>query len=334
MTKSLQMLKISSLYFGYNPNNLVLEDINLAIKKGEHVGIIGESGCGKSTLLELIYGILQPINGSISWKNSQILGPEYHLVPGEPFIKYLAQDFDLMPYTSVSSNIGNFLSNFFPEEKQERIQELLEVIEMTTFADTHTRYLSGGQKQRVALARALAKEPEILLLDEPFSHIDNFKKSGLRRNLFKYLKERKITCLIATHDITDILSYTDLSIVLRKGKLVAHAKTPVLYQQPKNRYVASLFGEVNELPLHYFSVDALKNQIILLYPNELIVVPSSLCKVFVKNSYFKGPSYCLEATTADATHTIFFEHRTSLPEGESCYLSVDKALFLTRTLLV
>ncbi len=326
------MLKIKNLSFGYAPDTFVLQDINLEIIQGTHIGVIGESGCGKSTLLELIYGLLQPTSGIISWKNIQLLGPDYYLVPGEPFMKYLAQDFDLMPYTSVATNIGKYLSSFFPEEKKRRIAELLEVIEMSAYADTHVRYLSGGQKQRVALARALAKEPELLLLDEPFSHIDNFKKNSLRRNLFKYLKKQHVTCLIATHDTTDILSYTDSSIVLRNGQLIEHTETTTLYQQPRNRYVASLFGEVNELPFYLFSENALANQNILLYPNEIHIVDASSCKVLVKKSYFKGDCFFIEAETHCKNHSVFFEHHTALPEEETCYLSADKTLYISRTL--
>src|SRR5690606_26315476 len=180
-----------------------------SLQKGNNLAIIGESGCGKSTILKLIYGLYDLNQGSIFWNDIQVLGPKFNLIPGMEFMKYLAQDFDLMPFITVAENIGKYLSNFYPEEKKQRIEELLELVEMTAFRDIKAKYLSGGQMQRVALARVLALEPEVLLLDEPFSHIDNFRKNSLRRNLFAYLKQKNITTLVATHDSTDVLSFAD-----------------------------------------------------------------------------------------------------------------------------
>jgi len=178
------MLQVHKLSFGYSEKNLVLNNFNFSLKKGEHLCVMGESGCGKSTLLKLIYGLLDVNKGSIFWDEKQVLGPAFHLVPGMDFFKYVAQDFDLMPYTSVAENISKFLSRFHPEESEKRTNELLEVIEMTDFKNNKVKNLSGGQKQRVAIGRALAKEPELLLLDEPFGQIDNFKKIVYEENYF------------------------------------------------------------------------------------------------------------------------------------------------------
>ena len=177
------MLKIYLNNFSYL-NDSILENIDFELEKGAQLSLIGESGCGKSTLLKLIYGLLDCDNGTFFWNDIQILGPKYNLVPGMPFMKYLAQDFDLMPFITVGENVGKFLSNFYPKEKQNRIDELLELVEMTEFKHIKAKFLSGGQMQRVALARVLAQEPEVLLLDEPFSHIDNFRKNDLRRKIF------------------------------------------------------------------------------------------------------------------------------------------------------
>ena len=188
------MLELKNISFTYI-DNVVIEDVSFVIKKGENIALIGESGCGKSTLLKLIYGLYDLDKGVISYKDKIILGPKYNLIPGEDYIKYLAQDFDLMPYISVEENVGKFLSNIYRDKKKARVQELLEMVEMTEFAKVKAKYLSGGQQQRVALARVLALEPEILLLDEPFSQIDTFRKNALRRNLFRYLKEKQIKAI-------------------------------------------------------------------------------------------------------------------------------------------
>ena len=130
------MLKVQNIFFSYSKNKTILDNFSFNLKEGEHLCIMGESGCGKSTLLKVIYGLLDLQKGTIFWKETQVLGPKKHLVPGMGFFKYVAQDFDLMPYISVSENIKKFLSRFYPEESEARTQELLEVIEMKAFKNT------------------------------------------------------------------------------------------------------------------------------------------------------------------------------------------------------
>jgi len=156
------MLQVKTISFGYTDKRII-HDIDFTINKGKNIAVLGESGCGKSTLLKLIYGLYDLDQGQIFWEDKEVTGPKFNLVPGMPFMKYLAQDFDLMPYVTVAENVGKFLSNFYPEEKKQRIQELLEIVEMTEYADVKAKFLSGGQQQRVALARVLALEPEVLL---------------------------------------------------------------------------------------------------------------------------------------------------------------------------
>ena len=198
------MLKINALSYAYGTNT-VLEDISFELPKGGHLALMGESGSGKSTLLKAIYGLLHIEQGEIFWDNHKILGPNYNLIPGEDYMKYVSQTLDLMPFTTVVENIGEHLSVFNEDGQQERIQELLEVTQMEPFAHVKVKNLSGGQQQRVAIAKALAQEPDILLLDEPFSSIDQFKKNTLRQLLFPYLKEKGITVINATHDPDDVL---------------------------------------------------------------------------------------------------------------------------------
>lgn len=307
------MLKVQNVSFSYLKNTPILKDVSFEIPEGTHISLIGESGCGKSTLLKLIYGLHDLNSGEIFWKDSQVLGPAYNLVPGHDRMKYLAQDFDLMPYITVSENIGKYLSNFYPEEKQARIAELLDMVEMTAFANVKAKLLSGGQQQRVALAKAMANEPEVLLLDEPFSQIDNFRKNTLRRNLFTYLKKKNITCIVATHDRTDALSFADMTLVLKQGKLVAHETPKKLYENPTNKYVASLFGEVNELRASLFPNRETSEKTILIYPHQLKISETSTFKVIVQQSYFKGSHYLVLAKYDEKL--VFFESLVGFEVG-------------------
>ncbi|MBC8756980.1 ABC transporter ATP-binding protein [Kordia sp. YSTF-M3] len=314
------MLKVQNVSFSYLKNTPILKHVSFEIPKGTHVSLIGESGCGKSTLLKLIYGLHDLNAGEIFWKDSQVLGPAYNLVPGHDRMKYLAQDFGLMPYITVAENIGSYLSNFFPEEKTARTAELLAMVEMSAFANVKAKLLSGGQLQRVALAKAIAREPEVLLLDEPFSQIDNFRKNTLRRNLFAYLKKKNITCIVATHDRTDALSFANMTLVLKQGQLVAQGTPKDLYKHPTNKYVASLFGEVNELPASAFPNMETTQETILVYPHQLKVDETSDFKVTVQQSYFKGSHYLISAKHKGTE--VFFESLVDFEIGVMVGLKV------------
>src|SRR5690554_3532188 len=117
------MLQVKNIFFSY-ATETTISSVDFVLEKGQNLAIIGESGCGKSTLLQLIYGLYDLDQGEIFWNENQVLGPKFHLVPGMPYMKYLAQDFDLMPYITVAENVGKYLSNFYPEEKKARISEL------------------------------------------------------------------------------------------------------------------------------------------------------------------------------------------------------------------
>ena len=304
-------VKIDTFAYAEKP---VLNNLDFKVKPGKHISILGESGCGKSTLLKIIYGLLHVEHGTIFWKEQELLGPEFNLVPGEAFIKYLAQDFDLMPFISVADNIGKHLSRRFMQQRQERIEELLEVVDMTAFADVHVKLLSGGQKQRVALARAIAKEPELLLLDEPFSHIDNFRRNALRRNLYAYLKKEGITCITATHDSEEALSFSDEIKMMRDGTFIQTATPEALFQNPKDAYVASFFGDINELEI--------EGKMLLVMPHQLkISQDETAIQVGVLKSYFKGSYYLVEALFKN--QKIYFNTAIPVENGENIFLKLE-----------
>ena len=305
------MLEVLNINFSYL-KEITISNCNFTLQKGKTLAVIGESGCGKSTLLKLVYGLYDLDSGEINWNGISVLGPKFNLIPGMDTMKYLAQDFDLMPFISVAENVGKYLSNIYPETKNARINELLEIVEMQEFASVKAKYLSGGQMQRVAIARVLALEPELLLLDEPFSHIDYFRKNSLRRKLFAYLKQKEITCIVATHDSTDVLSFADEVLVMKAGNVVEEGTPDSIYKCPKNLYVASLFGDVNEIKID--------GKVQLLYPHQLIVVAHSSLKVKVCNSFFRGNTYLIKARHAKGN--LFFESDLDYP--------IDTILFLEK----
>jgi ABC-type Fe3+/spermidine/putrescine transport system ATPase subunit len=314
------MLRVEDVSFSYDKLQ-VLESINLRIQRGEHVAIIGESGCGKSTLLKLIYGLMDLEQGEIFWDDEPILGPAHNLVPGAPYMKYLSQDFDLMPFTSVSENISQYLSVFYPSELKERTQELLEMIELTEFANKKVKTLSGGQQQRVALARVLAQKPEVLLLDEPFGHIDNFLKNSLRRNIFNYLKENRITTITATHDVNDVLPFADRAVVLRDKEIIARARPMELYRNPRSLYVASLFGDASLISIDVLKTYANTKRKIIVYAHEFRLSASSGLKVTVEKAYPMGSHY-LTQSFGPENEVIFFNAEQLLPNGKVVFLNV------------
>ena len=302
------MLQVKNVTFGYSKTK-ILKAINFNVKAGENLAIIGESGCGKSTLLKLIYGEYDLKEGQIFWKDDEILGPKYNLVIGYDFMKYVTQEFDLMPFITVAENIGKHLSNFFPEEKQRRTNELIKVVELEAFATTKVKNLSGGQKQRVAIARALANQPEIILLDEPFSHIDNFKKQSLRRSVFKYLKEKNISCIVATHDKNDVLGFADEIMVLNDSKIIAKDAPQKLYNNPKLPLIASFFDEFNLIEPYG-----------IVYAHQLKIVEHSNLNAVVQTTYFNGNYWLIEAI--HNSETILINHNCELAKGCSIQFKI------------
>ncbi|AFL80619.1 ABC-type spermidine/putrescine transport system, ATPase component [Aequorivita sublithincola DSM 14238] len=317
------MLKVEINSFSYSEKT-ILKDIDFTLKPGEHLSILGESGCGKSTLLHLVYGLLHLELGSIYFNDKKLLGPTKTLIPGESFMKLVAQEFNIMPFTTVTENLGSHLSGLEEEKDAQRIDELLEVVEMEAFKNTLVKNLSGGQKQRVALAKALANTPEILLLDEPFSNIDTFRKNKLQRKIFSYLKENNISCITATHDSDEALAFSDHILMLKNGTKELFGTPEFIYKNVSTEYQAGFFGEANLLPNNLFSTENSSEEIIV-FPHQLkISEEKTQLKVSVKKSYFKGNHYLIESDFKDKT--IFFNNQFPLKKGTICRLKISEMI--------
>lgn len=307
------MLQLIEINFAFAKAE-TLKNISLEIEQGTHVAVIGESGCGKSTLLDITYGLLQAKSGQVLWNNEELLGANHHLVPGHPMMKYVPQEFDLMPFTTVFDNVGEHLSIQI-DDRSERIAQLLDVVDMSDFKDRKVKTLSGGQKQRVAIAKALAQEPQLLLLDEPFSHIDNFRKNALRRKLFAYLTDNNISCLVATHDRDDVLSFCHKTVIMRKGEIIDYRNTKEVYEQPLSAYTASLFDEVNFIPQEWLDV----SKDLVLYPHQLVIAKNGF-EVQVKQSFFQGGDYLILAIKDQKE--VFFRSKNSIIKDKWIVLNI------------
>ncbi|MEH6764287.1 MAG: ABC transporter ATP-binding protein [Aequorivita antarctica] len=317
------MLKVEIDSFSYSEKN-ILKDIRFRLKPGEHLSILGESGCGKSTLLHLVYGLLHLEYGNIYFNAKKLLGPTNTLIPGEPFMKIVAQEFNIMPFITVAENLGSHLSRLDEKKDEKRIDELLEVVEMEAFKNTLVKSLSGGQKQRVALAKALANEPEILLLDEPFSNIDVFRKNKLQRKIFNYLKQNNISCITATHDSDEALAFSDHILMLKDGIEEMSGTPEFIYKNVSTEYQAGFFGEANLLPKNLFSSEETSEETII-FPNQLkISEEKTKLEATVKNSFFKGIFYLIEADFNGKT--IFFNNPLPLKKEKLCWLKVSKKI--------
>lgn len=303
------MLSIKNLHFSYG-STAVLTNINFEVQPGTLTALLGESGSGKSTLLQLIYGHYDLNAGEINYKNQPILGPKFNLIPGDDRFKYVAQDFGLMPYSTVAENVGKYLSNVHPEKKRSRVMELLEVVGMTDFAAVKPQFLSGGQQQRVALAKALALSPEVILLDEPFSQLDTYRSAQLKRQLFSYFRANNIACVMATHQGEDVLSYADQVVVLKAGKQLLAMNPRLAYHNPPSAYVANLFEETNVLQWEWFG-KGMQGKV-LVYPHLLYVSNQGMA-VVVTQVYFKGSHYLVQAKNAQGVEVLFVHHLALAP---------------------
>ena len=282
------MLQVESIFFRHS-NDFELQDVSFEVPLGHVLGLIGESGCGKSTLLDLIHGEYDLNKGTIKWNNQPIKGPSHQLISGHEDFKYVTQDSDLMPYISVLDNIIKPLSRQHLEDNIKTAEKLLEVVDLSLFKDQLVKTLSGGQRQRVAIAKALAKTPKLLLLDEPFSHIDNFLKQDIRRKLFSYLKEVNCSCIIATHDANDILPYADEIAVLKQGKLISKDAPDSLYNCSNDTYTSGLLSVCNSIEGKW--VDKQLKGNIIVYPHEMELIESNSGDISINDIYFHGHYY-------------------------------------------
>ncbi len=218
----------------------VLEEVSFDLHEGEVLALVGESGAGKSTLLNLLAGLAEPDGGEITLHGEDVTDYARRLVPGHPAVKLVPQDYRLFPNVSLRENVAYALRAYNSEYKTFRTNQLLETCGLLDVADRKPREVSGGEQQRTALARALAEKPALLLLDEPFSHLDALHRQALRRTVLGLVRYEGVGCVLVTHDLLDALTAADRVGVLRDGRLLQLAPPADLLRHPADEYVKAL----------------------------------------------------------------------------------------------
>lgn len=220
-----------------------LRSLNLDIQNGEFLTLLGPSGCGKTTLLRLLSGFETPDSGQILLNGKDIT----HLAPEQRHLNLVFQNYALFPHMSVYENIafGLQCQKRPKTEIKERVETMMQRVQIAEFAERKPHQLSGGQQQRVAIARAAVNEPLVLLLDEPFSALDYHLRKNMRIELKSLQRRLKITFIFVTHDQEEALSMSDRVVVMNRGRIEQIGNPRDLYEEPTNLFVAKFIGEAN-----------------------------------------------------------------------------------------
>ena len=243
MNNDLLVLKNITKSFG---KSVVIDNLDLTIKRGTMVTLLGPSGCGKTTVLRLVAGLENPTSGQIFIDGEDVTKSSIQ----NRDICIVFQSYALFPHMSIGDNVGYGLrmQNVSKEERKKRIKEALELVDLAGFEDRYVDQISGGQQQRVALARALVLKPKVLLFDEPLSNLDANLRRAMREKIRELQQSLGITSLYVTHDQTEAFAVSDEVIVMNKGKIMQKAPAKELYQRPNSLFLANFMGESSILP--------------------------------------------------------------------------------------
>lgn len=223
-----------------------VSDLSFSVREGELLTILGPSGCGKTTALRLIAGLERPTEGTVTVRDESVAGDGF-VKPEQRDVGLVFQEFALFPHMSVRENIAFGIDDWDADERRERVDTLLSLVDLEAKGDEYPENLSGGQRQRVALARSLAPEPDVVLLDEPFSNLDVDLRVRMREEVRDILKSAGVTAISVTHDQEEGLSISDRVAVMRNGSIEQIGHPEEVFQRPKSRFVAEFLGNASFL---------------------------------------------------------------------------------------
>lgn len=241
----MKLLEFENITMDYGNNIEVISNLSFDVQKGQIFTLLGPSGCGKSTILRLVAGLETANSGTIKIDGEVVFDSSINLPPEKRKIGFVFQDYALFPHLNVYENIVFGLYGEKQSFKKQKVDELLEIVSMQGFEKRYPHELSGGQQQRVALARALAKEPSLLLMDEPFSNLDTSLREKMRTEIYDIIKKTKITAIFVTHDQGEALALSDKIAFLQKGKMAQIGTPNELYWKPIDKQTASFMGKAS-----------------------------------------------------------------------------------------
>ncbi|MBO6009901.1 MAG: polyamine ABC transporter ATP-binding protein [Ruminobacter sp.] len=236
------LLEIKNITKKYG-ENVAVDNVDLTIYEGEIFALLGSSGCGKSTLLRMIAGFENPTSGSIILDGEDIIG----VPPYKRHLNMMFQSYALFPHMTVAQNIAFGLKQEKLPKKviEERVNQMLKLVHMEEYVDRKPHQLSGGQRQRVALARSLAKQPKLLLLDEPMGALDKKLREQMRLELVNIIESVGVTCVMVTHDQEEAMTMAERIAIMNRGEFIQVGSPRQIYENPNCCFAAEFIGSVN-----------------------------------------------------------------------------------------
>lgn len=276
---------------------VALDDFSLDVWAGGILTLVGPSGCGKTTALRVIAGFETPETGTVDIHGRQVVGPSTLVPPDKRRVGMVFQDYALFPHMTVARNVGYGVLK--DPDSRRKVRDAIEMVGLAGLEDRLPNELSGGQQQRVALARALAPNPEVILLDEPFSNLDAALRERVRRDLRSILAEAGTTAVFVTHDQEEALAMSDMVAVMQRGRVIQASTPHELYQSPTDAWVGGFLGDADFIPGHAangrvdtpfgtFASEHSGKVVVMVRPEDITVVPDEDGDAVVVDREFFG----------------------------------------------